>query len=158
MHLAQMNIAHMRAPKDSPELASFVAGLDSLNRLAEADPGFVWRLRGSEGPEGTVEHPYGDHLLINYSVWRSREALWNYVYRSDHLAFLQRRKEWFLRIAQPYSVMWWIPEGYEPTLPEGMERLERLRAEGPTREAFTFKDFYESSEAAWRPAAAEARK
>ena len=36
MHLAQLNIAHMRAPKDSPELASFVAGLDPLNRLAEA--------------------------------------------------------------------------------------------------------------------------
>ncbi|MEU8201268.1 DUF3291 domain-containing protein [Streptosporangium sp. NPDC049046] len=158
MHLAQMNVAHMRAPKDSLELASFMAGLEPLNRLAEADPGFVWRLKGGDGPEDTVEHMYGDHLLINYSVWRSRDALWEYVYRSDHLAFLQRRREWFLRIAQPYSVMWWIPEGYEPTLPEGMERLERLRAEGPTPEAFTFKDFYDSSEAAWRPAAAEARK
>ncbi|MEU3168104.1 DUF3291 domain-containing protein [Streptosporangium sp. NPDC006930] len=158
MHLAQLNIAHMRAPKDSPELASFMAGLDPLNRLAEADPGFVWRLKGGDGPEDTVEHIYGDHLLINYSVWRSRDALWSYVYRSDHLAFLQRRREWFLRIAEPYSVMWWIPEGYEPTLPEGMERLERLRAEGPTLEAFTFKNFYDSSEAAWRPAAAEARK
>ncbi|MFF5246777.1 DUF3291 domain-containing protein [Streptosporangium sp. NPDC000095] len=158
MHLAQMNVAHMRAPKDSPELASFMAGLEPLNRLAEADPGFVWRLKGGDGPEDTVEHMYGDHLLINYSVWRSRDALWEYVYRSDHLAFLQRRREWFLRIAQPYSVMWWIPEGYEPTLPEGMERLERLRAEGPTPEAFTFKNFYDSSEAAWRPAAAEARK
>ncbi|WP_344921182.1 DUF3291 domain-containing protein [Streptosporangium oxazolinicum] len=158
MHLAQLNIAHMRAPKDSPELASFMAGLDPLNRLAEADPGFVWRLKGGDGPDDTVEHEYGDHLLINFSVWRSRDALWDYVYRSGHLAFLQRRREWFLRVAEPYSVMWWIPEGHEPTLAEGMERLERLKAEGPTPGAFTFKNFYDSGEAAWSPAAAEAGK
>jgi hypothetical protein len=55
-------------------------------------------------------------------------------------------------------VMWWIPEGPEPTLAEAMERLELLRAEGPTPRAFTFKEFYDSNEAAWRPAAAEVRK
>jgi hypothetical protein len=161
MHLAQLNVAHMRAPKDSPELASFMAGLDPLNRLAEASPGFVWRLKGGDGPEDTVEHLYGDHLLINFSVWESRDALWNYIYRTVHLEFLQRRREWFLHIAQPYSVMWWVPAGYEPTLDEGMERLELLRAEGPTPSAFTFKNFYapgDSSEAASLPAAAEARK
>ncbi|WP_030904544.1 DUF3291 domain-containing protein [Streptosporangium amethystogenes] len=158
MHLAQLNIAHMRAPVDSPELASFVAGLDPIDRLAEATPGFVWRLKGGDAPEDTVKHDYGDDLLVNFSVWESREALWDYVYRSGHLEFLQRRREWFLRMAEPSSVMWWIPEGYEPRLAEGMERLERLRREGPTPEAFTFKDFYDSSEVVWRPAAAEARK
>ncbi|MEU0478021.1 DUF3291 domain-containing protein [Streptosporangium sp. NPDC006013] len=158
MHLAQLNIAHMRAPVDSPELAPFAAGLDPVNRLAEATPGFVWRLKGGDAPGDTVKHDYGDHLLINFSVWESREALWDYVYRSGHLEFLQRRREWFLRTAEPSSVMWWIPEGHEPPLAEGMERLERLRREGPTPEAFTFKDFYDSSEAVWRPAAAEARK
>ncbi|MEV4382259.1 DUF3291 domain-containing protein [Streptosporangium sp. NPDC049644] len=158
MHLAQLNIAHMRAPVDSSELAAFVAGLDPINRLAEAAPGFVWRLKGGDAPEDTVKHDHGDHLLVNLSVWESREALWDYVYRSGHLEFLQRRREWFLRMAEPSSVMWWIPEGHEPRLAEGMERLERFRREGPTSEAFTFKDFYDSSEAVWRPAAAEARK
>ncbi|WP_433381981.1 DUF3291 domain-containing protein [Streptosporangium sp. CA-115845] len=158
MHLAQLNIAHMRASVDSPELAAFAAALDPVNRLAEATPGFVWRLKGGDAPQDTVRHEYGDHLLINFSVWESREVLWDYVYRSGHLEFLQRRREWFLRMAEPSSVMWWIPEGHEPLLAEGMERLERLRREGPTPEAFTFRDFYDSSEAVWRPAAAEARK
>ncbi|TDC08329.1 DUF3291 domain-containing protein [Nonomuraea longispora] len=159
MHLAQLNIAHMRAPVDSPELAEFVALLEPVNALADAAPGFVWRLKESEtDPTATVVHDYGDHLLVNFSVWKSLDTLWNYVYRSPHLGVLRRRREWFLRVAEPYTVMWWIPEGHIPPLAEGMRRLERLKTEGPSPEAFTFKDSYSSSEAASLPAAAEARK
>ncbi|MCG5214883.1 DUF3291 domain-containing protein [Streptosporangium sp. KLBMP 9127] len=158
MHLAQLNIGHMRAPKESPELKEFVEALAPINALADAAPGFVWRLKGGEEPDATVKHEYGDHLLINFSVWESREPLWNYMYRTEHLAVLQRRREWFVRSAEATSVMWWIPEGVIPTLEEGMARLALLRAEGPGPRAFTFKEFYESSEAASLPAAAEPRK
>jgi hypothetical protein len=159
MHLAQLNIAHLRAPIDSAELAEFVALLEPINDLAEASPGFVWRLKESEDdPTATVRHRYGDHLLVNFSVWESRESLWDFVYRSGHLAVLRRRREWFLRMAEPFMVMWWVPEGVIPTLAEAMERLERLEREGPGPEAFTFKEPYDSSEAASLPAAADARK
>nr|WP_246083681.1 DUF3291 domain-containing protein [Nonomuraea diastatica] len=159
MHLAQLNVAHMRAPVDSSELAEFIALLEPINAIADAAPGFVWRLKESEtDPTATVVHDYGDHLLVNFSVWESLDALWNYVYRSAHLGVLRRRREWFLRVAEPYTVMWWIPEGHIPALAEGMRRLERLKAEGPSPEAFTFKDSYSSNEAASLPAAAEARK
>lgn len=33
-------------------------------------------------------------------------------------------------------VMWWVPEGKMPTLEEGKARLEKLRAEGDSAEAF----------------------
>lgn len=159
MHLAELNIAHLRAPTDSPELAEFVALLEPINTLADEAPGFVWRLIESEtDPTATVVHDYGDHLLINFSVWESLDTLWNYAYRSAHLGVLRRRREWFLRMAEPYMVMWWIPEGHIPSLAEGMARLERLKAEGPSPEAFTFKDSYDSSAAVSLPAAAEARK
>ncbi|GAT68692.1 DUF3291 domain-containing protein [Planomonospora sp. ID91781] len=176
MHLAQLNVARLRAPLDSPEIADFVALLEPVNKISDESPGFVWRLKESEDdPQATVQHDYGDDLVINFSVWESREALWNFVYRSAHLPVLQRRREWFLSMAEPYSVMWWIPEGHIPSLAEGMERLELLRREGPGPRAFTFRDFhdggaagdgegpggagsYGSSEAASLPAAAEARK
>lgn len=159
MHLAELNIAHLRAPIDSAELAEFVALLEPINAVADAAPGFVWRLKESEvDPTATVVHDYGDHLLINFSVWESLETLWNYAYRSEHLAVLRRRREWFLRMMEPYMVLWWVPAGHIPTLAEGMRRLERLRSEGPSPEAFTFKDSYDSSEAVSLPAAAEARK
>ncbi|MBN6055592.1 DUF3291 domain-containing protein [Nonomuraea sp. RK-328] len=159
MHLAQLNIAHLRAPIDGPELASFVELLEPVNALADAAPGFVWRLKESEeDPTATVVHDYGDHLLVNFSVWESIDALWTFAYRSAHLGVLRRRREWFLRMAQPYSVMWWVPEGHIPSLAEAMRRLEHLRAHGSSPEAFTFQEPYESSEAANLPAAAEARK
>ncbi|MGW4643708.1 DUF3291 domain-containing protein [Sphaerisporangium sp. NPDC004334] len=147
MHLAQLNVAHMLAPKDSPELADFIAALEPINAISDAAPGFVWRLKGGEDPTDTVQHDFGDMLLVNFSVWESRETLWNFVYRTAHLEYLRRRREWFARLAEPYSVMWWVPEGYTPTLEEGMTKLHLLRAQGPGPEAFTFTDFHEPAPA-----------
>jgi hypothetical protein len=146
-NLAQLNVAHLIAPLDTPELADFVAGLEPINAISDSAPGFVWRLKASDDPTETVQHAYGDDLVINLSVWESRETLWNFVYRTAHLGYLQRRREWFQRVAVPYSVMWWVPAGHTPGLDEGMARLESLRTEGPTSQAFTFKDFHEPVEA-----------
>ena len=48
-HLAQVNVGRTVAPLDSAELAGFMALLDPLNALADAAPGFVWRLQTDEG-------------------------------------------------------------------------------------------------------------
>ncbi len=48
-HLAQVNIARTRAPLDHPLMTDFVAQLDRINALADATPGFVWRLQTAEG-------------------------------------------------------------------------------------------------------------
>ena len=45
MQLAQVNIGRILAPMDSPVMAEFKANLDPINALAEATPGFVWRLQ-----------------------------------------------------------------------------------------------------------------
>ena len=44
-HLAQVNIALMKAPLESPEMADFVAQLEPVNALADSSPGFIWRLQ-----------------------------------------------------------------------------------------------------------------
>ena len=44
-HVAQVNIARPKAPVDSPLLADFKANLDPVNAIADAAPGFVWRLQ-----------------------------------------------------------------------------------------------------------------
>jgi hypothetical protein len=43
-HLAQINIARLVAPIGDPRIADFAAQLDPVNRMADAAPGFVWRL------------------------------------------------------------------------------------------------------------------
>ena len=76
--------------------------------------------------------------MINMSVWESRDALWRFVYDSDHLAVMRRRREWFERM-RVYMALWWIPAGAIPTLEDAKERLATLEEHGPTAYAFTFK-------------------
>ena len=48
VQLAQVNVAKMLAPVDDPVMAEFVANLEPINALADAAPGFVWRLQTEE--------------------------------------------------------------------------------------------------------------
>jgi hypothetical protein len=136
-HLAQVNIARMRAPLDSELLSSFVALLPSINAAADASPGFVWRLQSDAG-DATGVRAYADPLvLFNLSVWESVEALRQYTYQSSHLGVFRNRAEWFERPAGPSVALWWIPAGHLPSVEEGVERLEYQRANGETPAAFS---------------------
>jgi hypothetical protein len=55
---------------------------------------------------------------------------------------MARRKQWFDRMLEAYSVLWWIPAGTVPTITQADERLQRLRDNGPTARAFTFKQIF----------------
>ena len=135
--LAQLNLAVMKAPLESPPMADFVANLDRINALAEQSPGYVWRLVSGDG-NATALRPLGEHVLVNLSVWRDVESLAQYVYRSAHVEIMRRRREWFDRMASSHMVLWWVPAGHRPTVEEALARLEQLRTEGPTTAAFTF--------------------
>jgi hypothetical protein len=140
-HLAQLNIALPRAPLDSPAMAGFVTRLEEINALADAAPGFVWRLVDAGGSDATGLRPYGPDLMVNMSVWESTEALYQYAYRTGHLDLLRHRRDWFSHDGlDAYAVLWWIPAGTIPTLDEARHRLDLLAEHGPTAEAFTFRD------------------
>jgi hypothetical protein len=138
-HVAQLNVARLRAPLDAPELADFVAWLEPINEIADRARGFVWRLQTDDGNATSIRVFDDDMLIVNMSVWESIQALSDFVYRSDHRTVFARRKDWFERVDQAYLVLWWIPAGSIPTVEEGVRRLERLRANGPTADAFTTK-------------------
>ena len=138
--LAQLNVAVMREPLESPGMADFVANLDRINALAERSPGFVWRLQTEDGDATGIRAFGDDRLIVNMSVWRSLESLREFVYRSGHADVMRRRKEWFESMPQLISALWWIPAGSTPTLAEAEARLEHLRQHGPSATAFTFKD------------------
>lgn len=139
--LAQLNIAELKAPLDSPELKDFVDNLDRINELAESAAGFVWRLKG-DGNDATSFRPIGENVIVNMSVWRDVAALRDYVYRSAHVEIMRRRREWFSRMASAYMCLWWVPAGHFPTPAEAVARLQRLREQGPTPDSFTFAEAY----------------
>jgi hypothetical protein len=141
-HLAQLNIVKMKYEIDAPELAGFFDRMDDLNALADESPGFVWRLDEEEEDAAAIGY-FGSNTLANMSVWESVESLRAYVYRSAHSKVMARRKEWFDRILEAYSVLWWIPACSIPTLDEGGERIDSLRELGPSARAFTFKQVFQ---------------
>jgi hypothetical protein len=144
--LAQLNIATMKEPLESPGMADFVANLDRINALAECSPGFVWRLKG-DGADATTLRPLGPDVIVNMSVWTDVASLNTYVFKSAHVEIMRRRKEWFARMREAYAVLWWVRKGHRPTVAEAIEKLELLRANGPTKDAFTFKKAFPSPDA-----------
>ena len=141
-HLAQVNVAYMRAPQDDPLLADFVARLDEINALAEKSPGFIWRyICDSRDPEA---REYEDSMvLFNMSVWRDIDSLHAFTYRTAHAELFAKRRKWF---ADAMSAMhsrsmalWWIPAGQIPSADEAKQRLASLTSDGPSPYAFTFK-------------------
>jgi hypothetical protein len=145
--IAQVNIALPVAPIDSPTLSEFMASLDAVNAVADRSAGFVWRLQSDEGNATSIPVLGDDRLIINMSVWESIDRLAEFVYRSgDHLAVMRRRREWFERI-KVFMALWWVPAGHRPTVAEAEERLEHLRAHGPTAFAFTFRERFPAPDA-----------
>ena len=136
--LAQLNIATLKPPLDSPLLKDFVDNLDRINELAEGSPGFVWRLKG-EGNDATSLRPLDENVIVNMSVWKDVESLNHYVYRTAHVEILRRRREWFERGVEAHMVLWWVKAGHQPTVAEAIDRLDHLRAHGPSDHAFTFR-------------------
>jgi hypothetical protein len=139
--LAQLNVGVLIAPLDSPLLADFVDNLERVNALADRSPGFVWRLQTEDG-NATALRPFGDDTLVNMSVWEDFESLRRFVYQSDHATFVRRRREFFQRSVEAILVLWWVPRGHIPDVAEAKQRLDRLRLEGPTPEAFEFRRIF----------------
>jgi Domain of unknown function (DUF3291) len=78
-------------------------------------------------------------LIVNMSVWKSMESLAAFVYNTAHRDVMRRRRQWFEKLADAYLVLWWICAGALPTVSDAQARLEKLRRDGPSSEAFTFR-------------------
>jgi hypothetical protein len=144
-HIAQLNTAHMRAALDAAVMAGFAQQLDAINALADAHPGFIWRLTG-EDPDDPAIRSLGENRLVNISVWRDIASLSDYAYRSLHAAALRRRSDWFFTQPQASLVLWWVEAGAIPSIGEAVERLRHLRAHGPTARAFSFREQFPPGE------------
>jgi len=102
----------------------------------------VSRLQTEEGDATSLRPFENENLLLNMSVWRDVESLNRYVYNSAHVELMRRRREFFERMPDAYLVLWWVPAGHRPSIPEAIAKLESLRANGPTRDAFTFRQAF----------------
>jgi heme-degrading monooxygenase HmoA len=141
-NLAELNIAKMMFEAEGSEMRDFNEALDPVNALADASPGFVWRLE-SNGDSPEDDLVFNEELwLVNLSVWESLEALTSFIRSDLHLSIMKRRQEWFESLADATMVLWWVPEGTLPSVAEAQKRLEALRNNGPSPYAFSFSESF----------------
>lgn len=145
--LAQVNVARLKFPLDSPELKEFVDALDPVNAVADAADGFVWRLQSEAGNATDIPVLGDEWLIVNMSVWRDTNALTAFMYRGQHRELLARRRAWFEHLEEAAAVLWWVPAGHRPSVAEAEERLLHLRAHDATPYAFTLRTSFPAQEA-----------
>jgi hypothetical protein len=120
-------------------LKDFVDALDPVNAVADTSDGFVWRLQSDSGNATDVPVLGDDWLIINMTVWRDTNALTAFMYQGQHRELLARRREWFEKLQEAVTALWWVPAGHRPTVAEAEARLLHLRTHGPTPYAFTLR-------------------
>jgi hypothetical protein len=133
--LAQINVGRLVAPHADPRIQPFMAALDRINALADASDGFVWRLQSDSGNATDIQTTDDPLFIVNMSVWRDADALFDFVYRSAHTPEMARRREYFGRFDGAYQALWWVRAGHVPSIDEGLSRLWRLDRYGPTPQA-----------------------
>ena len=87
--LAQVNVAKPLGPPGSDVLAEFMAALAPINAVADAAPGFVWRLQTEAGDATAVPVFGSTEYMVNLSVWTDLESLGNFVFKSDHVEVMR---------------------------------------------------------------------
>ena len=145
--LAQVNIGRLVEPLDHAQLADFVALLEPVNAAADGAPGFVWRLQTDDGDATSIrafDWDAGDSagVIVNMSVWTGVDELAAFVFGAMHREVLRRRRDWFHRMNEAYTVCWWVPAGHRPTTEEAEDRIRNLRTNGPNPQAFTLRERY----------------
>jgi hypothetical protein len=156
--LAQVNIGRLVAPLDDRQLNGFMAALDPVNAVADAAPGFVWRLQTEDGNATAIQAFAWDAagssgVIMNMSVWTDVEHLAAFVYGELHRQVLRHRREWFEPMKEAFAACWWVAAGERPSTEDAEDRIRHLREHGPTPHAFTLREHYPPPDAAHAGAA-----
>ncbi|APV40056.1 hypothetical protein PFAS1_12115 [Pseudomonas frederiksbergensis] len=135
--LAQFDLVQPRYRKDNPLMTGFYESVRYVNNLAEQHPGFIWRELNED--QTLLDELWGEGYLYTLSLWKSPEALKDFLYKTPHNEFRKRGGEWFIPITKPRVVLWWVDEGHTPTLSEAHQKMQILYELGPSHQAFDLK-------------------
>jgi hypothetical protein len=129
--VAQVNIARALPPMDADQMAGFVAALESINALADAAPGFVWRPQDDSG-DATSIRVFDDELMLikHVSVGIGRRARRFHVPQRAHRRDARAQAVVRNDAALPDALVGSLRTPANPG--EARDRLEHLRRHGPT--------------------------
>lgn len=135
---------------DAPETRIFTEHLPAVFADADQDEGMRWHNHGARTHDGRYlsleevvslkttgeQNPH----IITMAAWNSLRAMHSFTHRMpNHVDGMKRLRHWVDRSEGATMVMWWDTPGRRILLEEGWNKLLKLRADGPTPEAFTLQ-------------------
>jgi hypothetical protein len=158
MFLALFTSSMLIDPLASDRSRTFVQSVPQVFAAAVEADGFVWRgptpdtvlddmgrMQRFANAAAPSYHLETDKVVQTLTVWQDIRTAWCFVYTGLHLDFLGRRAQWMQPPSHPQYVLWWASPEQMPTNVEGVERLELLARQGPSRDAFTFRTAFDLS-------------
>jgi hypothetical protein len=138
--LAELNFGELKHDWDDLRIKDFADGLDLVNGIAAQSPGFIWRMSDA-AMEAVQRDPQGGfggnpRIASTLSVWQDVASLEQFVWNTVHRQFYQRRHEWYEAVGNSHLVLWWVPAGHLPTVPQGMARFRHQQVHGDSDHAF----------------------
>jgi len=142
VQLAQLNIAEALYGAEDGRMDGFTGRIDTINALADRAHGFIWRLVDDDKTDGALSlriEGEGDYTLVNMSVWANIESLFHFTYKTAHAKIMQDKNNWFTPMTRNHMVLWWVKEGHIPSMDEAKAKLDAIRANGASPDAFDFQ-------------------
>ncbi len=134
-----------------PKAQFFISELPKVFVAAAQDPGLKFHVHGVRWPDGTyidfdglaaleTERTEDNPTILTMAGWRDLKAMHSFTYRSDlHRNGMKTLHDWVDRSEGPTLVLWWVPRGTRVSVEDGWKKLQALRSNGPTAEAFTLQ-------------------
>lgn len=155
-NVAFMTIGILKAAADDPQIQGFVDRGEANFKAAENSPGYIdhsdfdettelhtWE--GRSFPPIFQDEAYSDITPQTLSLWQDLESIFAFAYyNSTHSEALRKRKEWFVQPEWPTYVAWWVEDGHTPSWTEAYKHYDKLCKEGSSKEAFDFKQPFDS--------------
>jgi len=143
---------------DREEAKYFFSQLPLIFADARQDEGPRWHNHGIRLVDGNyldlpkifnlrTEGDQNPHIMT-MAGWEDAKAMHRFTYRMrSHADGMKRLRHWVDRSEGATMVMFWAERGKRVALEEAWDRLQRLRNDGPTAEAFTLQQRFDAPDA-----------
>lgn len=155
--LAHFNVARPlgQFSVHSDESKYFFEQLRILFEREHLHDGLLWHRHGMRAPDGRelnfFEIPamntkdLGNPHIYTLGGWKDVRAVHSFAHRdTQHVENMKKLRHWIDRSEGANMVMWWARKDVRISLKMAWDRLERLRANGPSAHAFSLQDRFDA--------------
>jgi quinol monooxygenase YgiN len=130
----------MRDPPEHAAMRGLFDHLEVILASARNTEGCIWVEYACDHAPRFSRIETSGYPLATLSMWQDLESAvaFTFHFNGPHGTIMRRRNEWLVPFTGPMYTVWWVTESRDPGWAEAVERIDHLRAHGPTPHAFTF--------------------